>query len=67
MVLGSGKPKVSNFEVALIVDQQVGGLEVSVQYGFVVAECQPLHQLLHVALDLRVIDVALPSSDCAFS
>ena len=52
-VLGACQPKVRDLQLALVVEQQVGGLEVAVQDVLAVAEIQPLEQLLHVTLDLQ--------------
>lgn len=49
----TGEAKVGQLEAALIVDEQVGCLEVTVQHALVVAVRQALQELLHVALDLQ--------------
>jgi hypothetical protein len=45
-----GKPKVSEFDGALAVNEQVLGLEVTVQNPVHVAERYALQQLVQVAL-----------------
>lgn len=45
--------EVGKLQLALVVDEQVRSFQVPVQDSIVVAEVQPLQQLLHVALDLH--------------
>ena len=49
----SGKTKVGNLKDALVVDQQIGGLHVSVQNVVLVEIFEPSEQLQHITFDLR--------------
>ena len=49
----AGQPKVGDLQLALVVDQQVGVLQVAVQHALDAQQVQPLEQLAQVALDLR--------------
>ena len=53
-ILGPCQAKVGNLQVALVVDEQVGGLQVSVEDVFGVAIAEALQQLAHVALHLHM-------------
>ena len=44
--------KIRNFQGPLVVEQEIGTLDVAVEDTVSVAVLQPAHQLLHVALDL---------------
>ena len=47
---GPSQPKVGQFDDALVVDEQVLGLQVSVQNPSAVTEQDPLQDLVQVAL-----------------
>mmetsp|Transcript_10411 Transcript_10411/g.22099 ORF Transcript_10411/g.22099 Transcript_10411/m.22099 type:complete len:417 (-) Transcript_10411:311-1561(-) len=59
LLKGPREAKVCKLELPLVVDQQVGALDVAVEHAVLVAVGHPLEQLLHVALDLRRCE-ALP-------
>lgn len=46
--------KVGNLQIAVVVDEQVGALDVAVQNFVPVAVLQPTQKLCHVALNLRL-------------
>lgn len=50
---GPGQPKVSQLDFALGIDEQVLGLEVTMQHPVGVAEGQTLQQLEQIALKSR--------------
>jgi uncharacterized protein (UPF0212 family) len=54
---GAGQPKVGELEVAVLVDEQVLGLEVAVQDAVGVAVAHALAQLHHELLDHVVVHV----------
>nr|CAB3450068.1 unnamed protein product [Digitaria exilis] len=54
-----GEPKVRDPEHAIVVDEEVGALDVAVEDATRVAVSQPLEDLCHEALDLRLRE-ALP-------
>lgn len=56
-VVVSGQAKIGNLQDALVVDEKVGSLHVSVQDVVVVEIAEALEQLLHVALDLGLLEV----------
>mmetsp|Transcript_8403 Transcript_8403/g.20962 ORF Transcript_8403/g.20962 Transcript_8403/m.20962 type:complete len:271 (-) Transcript_8403:490-1302(-) len=56
LLVRARQPKVSQLHDALVVDQDVGSLEVAVQHALAVHVRQPLEQLLHDALDLRLAE-----------
>lgn len=56
-VVVAGQAKISNLENALVVDEKVGGLHVSVQNVILVEVAQALEKLDHVALDLSLFEV----------
>ena len=53
LAVGPRQPKVGELELALVVDQQIRGLQVSVQHAARVAVVEPSEELLHVALGVR--------------
>ena len=57
--------KVPNLEHTIVVQEQIGALDVTMQHSLVVAVLQPWQQLMHIALDLRGIDT--PPSDSTSS
>lgn len=56
-IVVAGQAKISNLKDALVVDEEVGGLHVSVQDVVFVEVAQALEKLDHVALDLSLFEV----------
>ena len=54
-----GQTKVSQFQLPLVIDQQIGGLEVTMNDPIEVTMRQAIAELLHVQLDLRTVYTAL--------
>ena len=55
---GAGEAEVSEFELALGVDEEVLGFEVAVQDAVVVAECDALQELVHKGFAGDVVESA---------
>jgi hypothetical protein len=53
----SCQTKICNLQSPTVVDEQVGGLHISVENVIVVEVAQTLEQLQHIALDLRYFEV----------
>ena len=54
----AGQPKVTNLEVPLVIVQDVGGLQVSVDDPVVVQVRHASYQLPHQCLDLRARNIS---------
>ncbi len=58
---GAGEAEVSDLEGSVVVDEDVGGLEITVEDAVGVAEGEALEELEHVGLDLVLWDSTCPS------
>lgn len=56
-IVVAGQAEISNLEDALVVDEKIGGLHVSVQDVVFMQVAQALKKLDHVALDLSLLEV----------
>lgn len=56
-IVVAGQAKISNLENALVVDEKVGSLHISMEDVIIVKVAQTLEELEHVALDLSLFEV----------
>lgn len=56
-VVVPGQAKVGNLQDALVVDEEIGSLHIAVKDVVVVEVAEALEQLLHVAFDLRLLEM----------
>lgn len=54
---GAREPEIREFELALVVDEQVLGFQVAVQYSVVMAEGDSLQKLVHERFDGDVVQL----------